>query len=113
MNLPAATLVKGDALATALFRIVQEALTNVARHAQASDVTIELVEEDAQLVLSIKDNGEGMGEAPRKEGIGLVSMRERASSVGGSFSFTRIPGEGATVKVCIPMRRLGDKKGEA
>ena len=113
LNLPAAYLIKEEALSTALFRIVQEALTNVVRHAHATEVRIDLLEAGEQLELRIKDNGQGLGDTPRKEGIGLVSMRERANAVGGNFSFASVPGEGVTVKVSIPLSQLKESKGEA
>jgi len=113
LNLPAASLIKADALSTALFRIVQEALTNVVRHSQATEISIELLEVGDYLVLSIKDNGQGLGDTPRKEGIGLVSMRERANAVGGSFTFTSAPGEGATIKVSMPLSQLKESKDES
>jgi PAS domain S-box-containing protein len=113
LNLPAAELVPSGELATALFRIVQEALTNVARHANATGVSLALVSDGVNLILSIKDNGKGMGDNPRKDGIGLVSMRERANSVGGVFAVIRVPGAGVTVQVLIPIATLLAEQGGA
>ncbi|MDO8248982.1 MAG: PAS domain S-box protein [Rhodoferax sp.] len=103
LNLPAAGLVQGDALATALFRIVQESLTNVARHANATQVKIDLVAEGAKLALTIKDNGQGIQDAARQGGIGLVSMRERAISIGAHFNIVSRPRAGTTIEVTVPL----------
>jgi two-component system sensor histidine kinase UhpB len=90
-------------LATGLFRIFQELLTNVARHAQASSVRIELFEDAADLVLRVEDNGIGIGDASqlRAGGLGLVGVQERASEFGGTFEIEGRLGAGtvATVRV--------------
>jgi len=103
LNLPAADLVQGDALATALFRIVQESLTNVARHANATQVEINLTTEGDKLILTIKDNGQGIQDHARQGGIGLVSMRERAISIGAHFNIVSRPHAGATIEVTVPL----------
>ena len=107
LNLPATEHVQGDALATALFRIVQESLTNVARHANATQVKIDLVATRDTLVLTINDNGQGFQDNARQDGIGLVSMRERATSVGATFNiikgFELGFGTGTTIEVTIPI----------
>lgn len=103
LNLPAAEDVQGDELATALFRIVQESLTNVARHANATKVTIDLVAKGSKLVLTINDNGQGIQDNAKQGGIGLVSMRERANSIGAQFNIISGPGVGTTIEVTIPL----------
>lgn len=108
-DLAAAEHVQGDALATALFRIVQEALTNVIRHAHATKVKVTLVHVEQTLVLTIQDNGRGFQYTARPEGIGLVSMRERAHSVGATFNIMTTPGlglghgVGTTIEVTIAL----------
>jgi PAS domain S-box-containing protein len=106
LNLPAAPEVEDDQLKTALFRIVQESLTNVTRHANATKVKIELVANADRLVLTISDNGQGFQDNARQGGIGLVSMRERAYSVGAKFSIlsglNHGIGAGTTIEVTIP-----------
>jgi PAS domain S-box-containing protein len=89
---------------TAAFRIFQEALTNVARHAGASAVTV-TVTEAAQFELRIRDNGKGIARADAENptSIGLVGMRERASLVGGTFRIHGHRGKGTTVIVQIPL----------
>jgi len=115
LNLPAADKVKGDALATTMFRIVQESLTNVTRHANATKVSIELVTNDYALVLTIKDNGQGFQNTGRQGGIGLVSMRERATSVGAVFNIINNPeaGTGTTIEVIIPLTEPEQERDEA
>ncbi len=104
LDIPAADRVSGDALATALFRIVQESLTNVVRHAGATRVDIRLVETAEGLRLTIADDGCGF-DAGRKgtRGIGLVSMRERATALGGRFRIIATPGGGTTIEVDVPL----------
>jgi len=103
LNLQAAEDVQGDELATALFRIVQESLTNVARHANATQVKIDLIAEGDKLVLTINDNGQGIQDNAKQGGIGLVSMRERANSIGAQFNIISSPGLGTTIEVTIPL----------
>jgi two-component system, NarL family, sensor histidine kinase UhpB len=89
---------------TAAFRIFQEALTNVARHAGASAVTVAITEADV-FELRIRDNGKGINDkdADNPASIGLVGMRERAALVGGTFQIRGRRGQGTTVSVQIPI----------
>lgn len=104
LNLPASEEVQGDEQATALFRIVQESLTNVARHANATQVSIDLITDAGKLVLSIHDNGQGIQDTARQDGIGLVSMRERAISIGAQFSISSSPDMGTTIEVRLALK---------
>ena len=90
---------------TAMFRIFQEILTNVARHAQASVVHITLQEQAGSLVLDVRDNGRGVTDAELADphSLGLVGMRERALLLGGETIFTGSPGTGTAVRVRIPL----------
>jgi two-component system sensor histidine kinase UhpB len=82
---------------TALFRIAQEALTNVARHARAGHVAITLSRSASELVMSIADDGIGLPKAAeRRAGFGMVTMRERAQAVGGTFQVESLPDGGGT-----------------
>lgn len=92
----------------ALFRIVQEALTNVARHASAKSVSIVFVEKDKNWVLKIKDDGVGMKDGTGSMSLGLVGMRERALLLGGELyleSRNSPSRSGTTVHVVLPMER--------
>jgi signal transduction histidine kinase len=88
---------------TAVFRIMQEALTNVARHAQATRVEASLRKEDDHLILEVRDNGKGISEAPDTDRFGILGMRERAHVFGGDVIIHGAPGQGTTVTVRIPM----------
>jgi PAS domain S-box-containing protein len=94
-------------LSTALFRILQEALTNVIRHAHATHVTILLTEEADRLILTVTDNGRGITEQElaAKTSLGLLGIRERALLLGGEVAITGHPGAGTTVKVGMPLKR--------
>jgi signal transduction histidine kinase len=94
-------------VSTAVFRIFQESLTNVARHSQASRVAVTLEHRRTDLVLEVRDDGIGIAEADASHvrSIGLAGMRERAQLVGGGFSIMGAPGAGTTVLVQIPWRR--------
>lgn len=86
-----------------LLRIAQEALSNVARHARASHVTVVLGREEMALVLRVTDDGKGFGDAEKRRGMGLRNMTERAESLGGGMSLTTVPEQGSAIVVAIPM----------
>ena len=90
--------------ATAVFRIFQETLTNVARHADASQIEVRLAKDDRDLTLEVHDNGGGIPEdkLANGESLGILGMRERALLLGGEFTISGGPGEGTTVRVRIP-----------
>jgi len=88
---------------TAVFRIMQEALTNVARHAHATRVEASLRKEDDHLILEMRDNGKGITQAPDTNRFGILGMRERAHVFGGEVMIHGSPGQGTTVTVRIPM----------
>lgn len=96
-----------DREATTLFRIVQESITNVIRHANAHNLTITLYAEPDHLCLEVRDDGVGLKPIP-KDGqphFGLVGIRERAASIGGNAEITGFPGRGTCVRVCLPYRK--------
>jgi signal transduction histidine kinase len=96
-----------DETETHLFRIVQEALTNVARHANASRVTIFLRAENGKIRLTLSDNGRGFPQAsPGHSGMGLTGMRARARSAGGDCTISSTTGGGVTVDVTAPIERI-------
>lgn len=90
--------------AIAVYRIVQEALTNAARHAFASRIEISLRCEDDGLVLRVQDDGRGFDPATIRPGLGLVGMRERAGFLGGDIAIEAAPGAGTRVQVRIPLK---------
>jgi PAS domain S-box-containing protein len=95
---------------TALFRILQEILTNVARHAQATTVHIRLEQSGEQVVLQVGDNGKGISgvEQSGPKAFGLLGMRLRAQQQGGDFDIQGVAGTGTTVTVRIPLYRTSD-----
>jgi PAS domain S-box-containing protein len=90
---------------TAVFRVIQEALTNIAKHAQAQHVDVAIEERPTEIVVSIHDDGRGFSpQDPRKPGsFGLVGLRERAYLVGGDASITSAPGHGTSIEVRLPL----------
>jgi PAS domain S-box-containing protein len=92
-------------LSTAVFRIVQEALTNVFRHAQASRVKVNLKQEAGRIILAASDNGRGITsqELADPQSLGLVGMRERVRLLGGKISVRGIRNRGTAIRVRIPV----------
>ena len=94
----------GGAAAVQVLRIVQEALTNVARHAGASRVELRMRMQDGAFELRVTDDGRGLDDAPRRPGaIGLFSMSERARDIGGRLSVARRPEGGTEVVLQVPL----------
>ncbi len=93
----------------ATFRILQEALTNVVRHAHAGAVRISVREHGNMFTLTIRDNGRGITQAERSSGesIGLLGMSERARLLGGRIAIAGARGRGTTVTVTVPLRAKG------
>lgn len=88
---------------TAVFRILQEALTNILRHASATRVSISMKAAGSNFILNIRDNGKGIPESKLKSGsLGIWSMQERARLAGGTFSIVTVEGKGTTVTLQIP-----------
>ncbi|MCK4723063.1 MAG: sensor histidine kinase, partial [Dehalococcoidia bacterium] len=89
----------------AVYRVFQEALSNVTRHAEATEVNISLTKTDDRIVLEIADNGRGITkkQASAPGSSGLVGMRERLRPWGGKVTITGVPGKGTTIRVSIPV----------
>ena len=106
-ELPSGDVVIDPECATALFRIFQETLTNVARHADATRVQVRLAQGDNATVLDVRDNGKGVSEEQLSAGssLGVLGMRERARLLGGELSISGEAGKGTTVTVRIPRGR--------
>ena len=88
-----------------VFRIFQEALTNILRHARATRVEIAVREEDGRFILTISDNGRGITEDEKagRLSLGILGMRERAHLIGGEFEITGLEGKGTLVTVRVPL----------
>ena len=99
-----------ETIRTAFYRIAQEALVNVAKHAKASAVEILIDNLDGNICMEISDNGQGFEldghQASKKQGrLGLTGMRERAEMIGANFSVTSAPGAPTTIRVVVPSSR--------
>ena len=114
ISLPAEDVALDRDIALALFRITQEALTNVTRHAQATCAEVRLYASGREWLLEINDNGHGFAPASRLgiKALGLLNMRERAGTFGGTAEFLSEPGKGATVRVRIPCGTWSAETGE-
>ena len=110
LELPADEVGLDKELSTAVFRIFQEVLTNIARHARASSVNVDLDISDDRLSLRVADNGIGIadGQIRSRESLGLLGMRERAQLFGGEVTIQAAPRIGTTVSLLIPRSRPQD-----
>ncbi len=93
--------------ATAIFRIFQECLTNVARHAGAESVRASLFSQAEDLVLTVEDDGRGFDESKAASSLGILGMKERAQGCGGELAIASSAGKGTTVTVRVPMHVPG------
>jgi signal transduction histidine kinase len=103
----------GESIDTAVFRVTQEALSNVARHAQAASVGVRLKATRAQLVLEIEDDGRGFDAALRTRGLGLLGATERAAMLGGELQVFAAPGAGTRIRMQLPLPGPGPGAGRA
>ena len=99
-----------DEMATAIFRIFQEALTNVARHAAAKRVSIILRQVNHTLILEVTDNGRGIspGQRDNSRALGILGMKERALVFGGQVKIHGVNKRGTNVKVEMPITQITD-----
>jgi PAS domain S-box-containing protein len=97
---------------TAVFRILQEALTNILRHAQATSVTVTMRQHAGEFLLTINDNGRGISESEKlgTHSLGLLGMRERALLIGAKIDISGMAGKGTVVKVRVPISQSGDAR---
>jgi signal transduction histidine kinase len=91
------------AIDTTIFRIYQELVTNILRHAEAEHVSVELYERDGKRVLAVEDDGKGFDPEERFAGVGITGMRERAALFNGTIRIDSEPGLGAHAVVEIPI----------
>lgn len=109
VEVEARDIVLAEHVATSLFRIAQEAVQNVVKHADANKAVVRLVKHGRTVVLSITDDGRGFeasgppAHSPARSRYGLVGMAERIQLIGGRLSITSRPGEGTTVEVVVPI----------
>ena len=98
----------------AVYRIFEEILTNVARHAKATKLWVRLGEEDDVVILEVEDDGIGFSPAElgERQTIGLLGMRERAAIFGGEVELAGAPGKGTTVIVRIPVTKSTDENSD-
>jgi len=87
-----------------LYRLVQECLTNVAKHANATQVSVSMARAAHELRFSFRDNGKGFDPSQRRRGLGLVGLRERVEALAGHFELDSAPGRGVLVKAVIPAK---------
>jgi PAS domain S-box-containing protein len=94
-----------DAASTAIFRIVQEALTNIARHAQASNVTMNLYRLNGDLLITIRDDGRGIHpeDMEKAESLGLIGMRERVWAMNGDITISAEEAPGTRIDIVLPV----------
>ncbi len=104
-TLPRSELDLEEDKSTAIFRIFQEALTNIARHSKAKLISISIQEKAENLILKIKDNGVGIAQEQTKDfkSLGIIGMKERALILGGEVTIEGTPGKGTEVRVQIPL----------
>jgi PAS domain S-box-containing protein len=107
VNIPTKDLLLPRAQSVALFRIFQETLTNIQRHASAHHIEVELTAKPDTLTLQVHDDGRGIQakEIAGLKSLGLLGMRERAKQLGGSFDIQGVPGDGTIVRVSIPIQQ--------
>ena len=105
LALPQTEIALDSHRSTAIFRIFQETLTNVARHANATRVNVRLVGDAESVTLEVTDNGKGIDEirASAHNSLGLLGMRERALLLGGEFNVAGVSGQGTTVTLRVPL----------
>ena len=116
-GLQARLLVEGEIelaadLEEEVYRIVQEALNNALKHARASEVLVSARVADDSVVFEVADNGQGFDPADTHEkgGLGLISMQERATKIGGQLTISSVPGEGTKVTISVPLTGPDDHR---
>ncbi|MBX9852236.1 MAG: hypothetical protein K2X86_10835 [Cytophagaceae bacterium] len=87
----------------AVFRIIQEALNNIIKHAQATIVDLNIIEKENEIAINLKDNGKGFDKEQKSKGFGLLNMNERANLLNGSFIIRSNPGSGTSIEIKIPL----------
>ena len=98
---------------SAIFRVLQESLSNIVRHAQASEVDVALAQDEDAIVLRISDNGIGMqpGDDGKQAAFGLKSIRERVHALGGELRIDSQAGQGTALAIRLPQAHCGHSQG--
>lgn len=104
VNAGSEELILPEPLATAIYRMVQEALTNVARHANATAVVVDVIPAGDTLHVRIRDNGRGLNPDPGRKSFGLLGIRERARTLGGDARIYSPHGGGTVVEIDVPLQ---------
>jgi PAS domain S-box-containing protein len=112
VSIPSGELHMDGDRATAIFRIFQECLTNVARHAEAQSVRASLSKLDENLILTVADDGKGFLESEVSDSLGVLGMKERAQVCGGSVQVSSSPGKGTTIIVRVPAQAANTERDE-
>lgn len=99
----------GDTVAIHMYRVLQESLNNVVRHAGVKEVWVRVRYSQEKMEMEVEDHGVGLPERPQESGLGMIGMRERAELLGGRIEFRRLAGGGTVVRVEAP---LGEKGGK-
>jgi signal transduction histidine kinase len=97
---------------TAMYRIVQEALTNAAKHGNARRAVVEVHEDETDIRVSVRDDGAGFDPSSQTDGFGLLGMHERVHLLDGTFEIDSAPGQGTTIKASFPIQRIADADPE-
>ena len=100
-------------LEATLYRVVQEALTNVTKHAEARNARVSLVEDERSVTLTVQDDGRGIEPRGARKGFGLIGMRERVTLAGGDLEVGDAPDGGTRVRASLPIVRVGAPVGQA
>ncbi len=98
---------------TAMYRIVQEALTNAAKHGKAKRAVVEISDNGDEVCLSVRDDGSGFDTSEHSDGFGLIGMHERAHLLEGTLDLTSAPGSGTTIAARFPIQRRGSAEARS
>lgn len=93
-------------VSTAVYRIIQESLTNICKHTKSTEVKLQLITTKTSLQLRIQDNGTGFDLKQNTTGFGLQSMRDRTLALGGNFNINSVPGSGCQITIDIPLSKV-------
>ena len=100
---PATPVAVDSEIGIQVYRVLQESLSNIAKHAGVKQAIVRLGVSNGMLQLEVEDHGSGISTSPPRRGLGIIGMRERAALVGGTIEFLRPAGGGTLVRLCVPM----------